>query len=165
MRYAVFAIPMALMWVLLTGRLTLDSFLVGYLVSFALLLGILRNHALREGMMGRSLPGRLVTLVVYTLTLFRDIFLSGIDVAKRVLAPTLLLRPGILAVPTQDPDEHAVVAALSAHSITITPGELVVDFDENRVMYVHCLDVEASAANADRAQVRRLEMLRRILGL
>ena len=61
-------------------------------------------------------------------------------------------------------DENDVIAAFSAHGITITPGELVVDFDGARTMFVHCLDVEASAQSAPAAQAKRLQLLRRILG-
>ena len=58
----------------------------------------------------------------------------------------------------------AGASAFSAHGITITPGELVIDFDGSRAMYVHCLDVEASAASAPGAQAKRLKLLRRIAG-
>jgi multicomponent Na+:H+ antiporter subunit E len=66
-------------------------------------------------------------------------------------------------VPTQDETHSASIAALSAHAITITPGELVVDFDGAKVMYVHCLDTEATSKTADPAQAARLKLLRRVL--
>jgi multicomponent Na+:H+ antiporter subunit E len=97
-------------------------------------------------------------------TLGHDIWLSSVDVARRVLNPDMPLNPGILRVDTQDEDESDITAAFSAHGITITPGELVVDFDGSLTMYVHCLDMEESAKHAVAAQARRLKLLRRIIG-
>ena len=156
MRYVVLAIPFGMVWMLLTSRFTPDAFLLGFALSWGLLFALGG-----KGTRGHNLPARVFALTVYTLTLFRDIWLSAIDVARRILSPTLGLKPGIIAVETQD--TRADIAALSAHSITITPGELVLEFDDNRVMYVHCLDVEASQRVAVAAQTRRLGLLRRIL--
>jgi multicomponent Na+:H+ antiporter subunit E len=158
---ALLAVPMAGVWMLLTSSLTPDSFLVGWLVGFAILFTMrVQNAAIRP----RRLPSQILALAVYSVTLARDIFLSSIDVARRVLDPDLPLNAGIIAVPTQCPEESEVCAAFSAHGITITPGELVVDFEGAHTMYVHCLDVEASGKTAHEAQARRMAMLRRIQG-
>jgi len=159
--YLLLALPLALVWVGITNRATLASLLVGYVLSLGAL-ALLRPRPFRVNW-GR-LPGQLLALVIYVAVLFRDIFLSGVDVARRVLSPDMRLKPGILAVSTQDPEASLAVAALSADVISLTPGELVVEIENNQVMYVHCLDVEATAAHADRVQARRLALLRRIIG-
>jgi multicomponent Na+:H+ antiporter subunit E len=51
---------------------------------------------------------------------------------------------------------------LSAHAITLTPGELVLGIDDQGVLYVHCLDVTQSAAYAAEAQQLRQELLSKI---
>src|SRR4029079_10364039 len=129
-----------------TSSLNPGSFIVGFALSFAILL-MLKLEKVEINY--RRLPDQLIALVIYILTLFRDIWNCSVDVAKRVLNPNMPMNPGILAVATQDPDESDFVAAFSAHGITITPGELVVDFDGSHTMFVHCLDVEASAQNAE----------------
>lgn len=159
--YLLLALPLALVWVGITSRATLEGLLIGYVLSLGAL-ALLRPRTFRVNW--ARLPGQLLALVIYVAALFRDIFLSGVDVARRVLSPDMRLKPGIIAVPTQDPDASLTVAALSADSITLTPGELVVEIENNQVMYVHCLDVEASAAEFDRVQARRLALLRRIIG-
>jgi multicomponent Na+:H+ antiporter subunit E len=158
---ALLAVPMAVVWMLLTSSLSLDSFFVGFLIGFAILF-MMRAQDARIS--PRRLPSQLAALVVYSVTLARDIVLSSIDVARRVLDPDLPLNAGIIPVPTQCPDEDEICAAFSAHGITITPGELVVDFEGAHTMYVHCLDVEASGKTAHAAQARRLALLRRIQG-
>ncbi len=155
------SVPMALIWIIVTSSVSFGSFLVGYVLGFAILM-LLRAQNLELNW--QRLPDQIAAFVVYVVTLGRDIVLSSVDVARRVIKPTMPLNPGILAVPTQDIDESEAIAAFSAHGITITPGELVVDFRGSHTMYVHCLDVEASSKNADQAQTKRLHLLRRIMG-
>lgn len=155
------SIPLAFLWMIVTSSISLGSFTVGYLIGIAVLLLI---HSDSKVFQWRRLPGQVVAFVVYIVILGRDVVLSSIDVAWRVLQPQMPLNPGIIAVSTQDSDEDEVVAAFSAHGITLTPGELVLDFDGSRTMYVHCLDVEASSQNAPPAQTKRLRALKQILG-
>lgn len=155
------AAAMAGLWMIVTSSLSPDSFLVGFVLALAILLLIRPENTLVDR---RRLPDQLAAFAIYLVTLFRDIFISSVDVARRVLSPDMPLNPGIIAVHTQDKDESDLTAAFSAHGITITPGELVVDFDGSHTMYVHCLDIEASAQNAVSAQAKRLALLRRITG-
>lgn len=158
MAIAVLALPLALIWMLLNNQLTPDSFLVGYLLGAGVAAAA---GAGRARLRGRTLPRQAAALIVYSVILSRDIFLSGIDVARKALNPKAL-RPGILAV---DPlDRRGLYAALSAHSITITPGQLVVEFDHENTMYVHCLDVVASDSTVAGDQRKRLRLFKRILG-
>jgi multicomponent Na+:H+ antiporter subunit E len=158
---ALLAVPMALLWMIISASVTPGGFAVGYVLGFAVLYLMKTENIQIEW---RSLPDQIAAFGVYIVTLLRDIWLSSMDVFKRVLDPNLPLNPGMIAVPTQDETKSDFIAAFSAHGITITPGELVVDFDENHTMYVHCLDIGASGENADAAQTRRLALLRRIEG-
>jgi multicomponent Na+:H+ antiporter subunit E len=159
--YLLLPVPMALIWLGITSHLSLEGFLIGYLVSLTIIL-LVRPRAFRVSL--PRLPGQMLALFIYIGVLFRDIFLSGIDVARRVLSPRMPLKLGVVAVPTQDPDRSAVIAALSANVISLTPGELVVELEDQTVMYVHCLDVEATAARARQVQARRLSLLQQIRG-
>lgn len=157
----VIAVPLAVTWVLVVQRVSVDSFAVGYVLGLAILL-LLGSHSASVNV--RKLPDQIIGLVIYLLTLFRDIWNSSMDVTKRVLNPELPMNPGILAVETGDPNESDAVAAFSAHGITITPGELVVDFADKKVMFVHCLDIGASSQSAPGGQEIRLKRLNRVLG-
>lgn len=155
------SIPLAFLWMIVTASISLGSFTVGYLIGIAVLLLM---HSDSKVFHWRRLPGQVIAFAIYVITLARDIILSSVDVSWRVLQPQMPLNPGIIAVATQDTDEDEVVAAFSAHGITLTPGELVLDFDGSRTMYVHCLDVDASTQNAPPAQTKRLRLLKQILG-
>ncbi len=155
------AVPFAIVWMIITSTVSPGSFLVGGLVGAAVLL-MVRTE--RRTIQWKRLPDQIAAFVVYTLTLGLDVIKCSIDVTKRVMQPNMSINPGILAVPTQDLAENDVIAAFSAHGITITPGELVLDFDGAKTMFVHCLDIEASAQSAPGAQSRRLVLLQRIMG-
>lgn len=158
LNYLLLALPLALFWMILIGRVEPASFIIGY--GLALATAFLVRPDLKVNPV--RLPGQIVALVIYTVVLFRDIVLSSIDVTRRVLSPNMPLKQGIIAVPTQDDDE--LTAALSGHAITITPGELVVSFDDQRTMYVHCLDIDDSGPRLESDQTKRLGLLKRILG-
>lgn len=152
---------LSVVWVGVTARVSVESFLVGFVVS-ALIVSLIGTRKQATAQPSR-LPRQLVSLIIYTVLSFIEITRSSFDVARRVLDPKLPLKPGIVAVPTQDDAQDEIIAALSAHAITITPGQLAVEFDGAKTMYIHCLDI-ASAETADREQAARLERLRTILG-
>jgi multicomponent Na+:H+ antiporter subunit E len=168
MQRVVSSMLMALAWMPLTANISVESFGVGFLLSFAILTVLFRTYEQPTKLNPRHLPDQLVAGVVYMLILFRDIYLSAVDVSKRVINPAMPLNPGIIAVNIQiEPQQLAdgsadAIAAISAHGITITPGELVVDFEGKQLMYVHCLDVTASLQVADSNQAKRMGFLRRI---
>jgi multicomponent Na+:H+ antiporter subunit E len=83
-------------------------------------------------------------------------------VARVVLTPGVSLRQGIIAIPAETSSDLG--RALSAHAITVTPGEMVVEMDEEGTMYTHCLDATAAAETAVAHQRQRRAMLERILG-
>ncbi|MCC7452299.1 MAG: Na+/H+ antiporter subunit E [Anaerolineae bacterium] len=165
-RSLILSVPMALAWMPLTANVSLESFGVGFVLSFAILTLLFYGEP-DASVTWRRLPDQAAAAVLYLLVLFRDIYLSSVDVAKRVVNPDMPLNPGIIAVSTQlesaDETTAGTIAAVSAHGITITPGELVVDFDGTRVMYVHCLDVTASTQVAASNQAKRMALLRRIV--
>lgn len=156
------AVPLAVIWMTVTTNVSLESFGVGMLLGLAILL-LLRNQ--HPSFHWRKLPDQLIAFVVYTVTLGRDVVMSSLDVAKRVLKSEMPLNAGIVAIETQDIAESEAIAAFSAHGITLTPGELVLDFEGSHTMFVHCLDVEASSQNGPGAQTKRLHLLRRIMGV
>jgi multicomponent Na+:H+ antiporter subunit E len=86
----------------------------------------------------------LFRLVIYFGHLMIDIFLSGIDVARRVMRKRLLISPGIVQVETPLHADYEI--ALNANSITLTPGTITIDArktEEGSVFCIHCISQEA----------------------
>jgi len=164
------AVPLALVWMLLTSQGTWQSALVGYVFGVGVMILVRLNVRTQGQAVPRvdilRLPLSLWALLVYVVRLFLDIISSGIDVGLRIIPGTLRIQPTFHRVPVQD--EAAVVAALSAQAITVTPGSLVVDFEEEagqRVMIVHVLDGRSwTQASLTQNQKRRVGALRRIIG-
>ncbi|GAB4485297.1 MAG: hypothetical protein Fur0016_10240 [Anaerolineales bacterium] len=90
-----------------------------------------------------------------------DMFKSAYTVALIVLDPKLPIRPGIVAIDSGCQSELA--AALSAHAITLTPGEMVIAIDEKGILYTHTLDVNRSKEYAEDAQSLRRNLLSKIV--
>ena len=157
----VMAVPMAFIWMMLTSQINWQSFFGGYAISlvFLILFKPGQGHV-----NWRRLPGQIVALFYYLLILYVDIFLSGLDIARRVLSRDMRLNPGVVAVPVQDPEKSLLISALSADAISLTPGELVTEIEDNSILYVHTLDVEYTATHAAAQQAERLRLLNKILG-
>ena len=88
---------------------------------------------------------------------------ANIDVAYRVSHPDLPINPGIVKVKTILKSETGLT--FLANSITLTPGTLSVDVDQERgLLYVHWIDVkDKDVEKATEIIVERFEkILRRI---
>jgi len=146
-----------LLYLALTANLEPSNLIAGLLIGLAVTAII--KPVSQPLSIGR-LPAALFNLIKYILWLSVDIIRNGIRVARIVLDPKLPIRPGIIAVQAGMKSELGI--ALSAHAITVTPGEQVVEIGEDGTMYVHCLDVVSSAASAEEAQRKRRAMLESI---
>jgi multicomponent Na+:H+ antiporter subunit E len=147
-------------WVLylaVTGNLELSNLAVGLAIGVVIAL-IMQPRS--QPLPLRSLPIALFNLVRYVVWLAIDILRNGVRVARIVLDPRLPIRPGIIAIPAGT--RSKVGLALSAHAITVTPGEQVIEIGDDGVMYTHCLNAVTSAEGAEEAQRVRREMLEKI---
>lgn len=158
MNYVITMIPIWLVYLALTNNVQLSNLVVGLLLAAGVAYLIVPQ---KRPIDIRRLPGALVALVQYFAILFYDLILAGIQVARIVLTPSLPIQPGIIAIDAECETELAT--ALSAHSITLTPGEMVVEIDDdNAIMYTHVLDATQAAKHAAAAQRRRKNLLQRI---
>lgn len=156
----ILATAMSVGWMILTAQVNLYGFLLGFVISLMVVMLLIRDLKINPV----RLPLQVFALLVYSLILTRDIFLSGIEVTQYVIGDLIGTKkpnPGIAKLNVQD--EGEIINALTAHGITITPGQLVVDYDSEGNVYVHCLDI-ASAERLDADQIKRLVHLRRIVG-
>ena len=161
----ILSLPLAIGWTIYTAQPTIGNFLLGYLFSFVVLVATgVRGDSFNL----RNAPKQLFNLIAYIFLLASEVLVSGLQVARLILTPGLPVNPGLSAVNTQDATENPVISAVSAHGITITPGELVVDFEETAeegvLMIVHSLNIAESAQNLDSDQTIRLRRIKGILG-
>lgn len=146
-----------LIYLALTMSLEISNIVVGVVIGIGV---ALFTKPARTNVPLSRLPRGIVTFFVYVALLALDVVRSGINVARIVLDPKLPIRPGVVAIKSGTKSELGT--ALSAHAITITPGEMVIEIGDDGTMYTHCLDAVSSGAGADAAQAKRREMLEKI---
>lgn len=165
MKRLVVAVPLALGWTIYTAQITLGNIILGYIFSVAVLSAI---GARGDNFNLKNVPMQLVNTIMYILLLALEVLKAGIEVTRIALSPSLPIDPDIAKVNTQDETENPVISAISAHGITITPGELVIDFEETHedgvLMIVHSLNMKESNPTLDSDQTRRLKRIKGILG-
>ena len=156
------------------------SYIGATLLLWMIYLGLTMNFELRNIVMGgivavgvvrlmspkrrkfeiKRLPSALLASLKYTGILLIDMFLSGVQVASIVFNPRLPIKPGIIVIPSLSKTELS--EALSAHAITVTPGEIVIEIDNEGNMYTHCLIATESEKKAEDAQKLRMNLLQKI---
>jgi len=155
MRYLSSTLFLFFIYLVLTGNTTPENLGFGILVSLGI--SLLMPRELPPLFTITRIPGFFWAAIQYMFVVIQDVILGGISTARIVLDPKLPLNPGILAIPSGSKSELGT--AMSAHAITLSPGELVIEMDSEGVMYTHCLDVESAAASVAEAQAKRQKLL------
>ncbi len=124
-----------LLWVLLAGSLAIEEVVAGVMVSAAVALLSWNSTDILGGV--RLRPGALVSLFSYLGYFLLALVRANLDMARRVLSPSLPMDPAMVEVRTEL--TSALGKLLLANSITLTPGTLSVDVEDDRLL-VHWID-------------------------
>jgi multicomponent Na+:H+ antiporter subunit E len=152
--FLLFAVYLAL-----SGSLDFSNLVIGALVSGGIM-GLLKLGQRPDRI--QHLPKSILTMFEYLGLLVYDIMENGVQVAKLVLSKKIPISPGIVGVHC---GKHSdIISGLSAHAMTITPGEMVIAMDENDVIYVHVLNSDGADERLIKTLRRHRRMLRVILG-
>jgi multicomponent Na+:H+ antiporter subunit E len=157
MYYLLMIVPLLFVYLELSSNFELSNIIVGLIIVPGIV-KLIRPRRLPADW--RRLPSSVFALVRYLVKLVYDVTASGIQVARIVLDPALPIKPGIVSIPSDCESEMAT--ALSAHAITLAPGEMVVEIDEKGVMYTSCLDTTNSEKYVEDAQKIRKDLLQKI---
>jgi len=125
-------------WVVLSSKITLIQLIVGF---FASLLVVFYNYDLvfndlEATKITFKFIGRLIHLFIVLLI---EIVKSNIHVMMIVLSPKMKINPGFKKI--KQPLKKEFNQALFANAITLTPGTLTVDMDDEYIL-VHGLEME-----------------------
>ncbi len=130
----VFVVSLVL-WLLLAGSMHRQEFIAGGAVALVVTLVAGPRLAIFGGLK--------LTLVAplhlfgYLIHFFPALVRANLDMARRVLTPSLPLHPAVVEVETRL--QSPLGKLLLANSITLTPGTLSVDVREGRIL-VHWVD-------------------------
>ncbi|MFB6081219.1 MAG: Na+/H+ antiporter subunit E [Halanaeroarchaeum sp.] len=94
--------------------------------------------------------------VIYVASFLKELAVANVDVAYRVLSPSMPIEPAVIYIPLRV--ERPTAISTIANSITLTPGTLTMDYDEDgNGLYVHTINGEDPYAVV--APIRRWEDL------
>jgi multicomponent Na+:H+ antiporter subunit E len=145
-------------WLLLVGSFDLQESAVGLIVAVLTAFVSLPHLAVLDGVkLSPALPWHVLR---YLASFLRALLQSNLDMAGRVLSPSLPIRPAIVEVHTELQSDLGKL--LLANSITLTPGTLSVDVHGDRLL-VHWIDISPGAdmVHATRAIAADFERLLR----
>lgn len=141
-RWILAALILAIIWLFLRGvtfdaHIILGELLIGLVLGGFIAFGFRRLYQgeanLSHGI--RAAP----YAVLYVTGFLRELIVANVDVAYRVLAPSMPIEPVVLYIPLRV--ERPVAVSTIANSITLTPGTLTMDYDEDEnALYVHTID-------------------------
>jgi multisubunit Na+/H+ antiporter MnhE subunit len=150
--------PLCMVYLCLTTRLHPANIVAGLLVSAFISL-IISPPPCTTPL--SAFPVIAIATVNYLAKLVYEVAGCGWRVAKIVLNPSLPLTPGIVAIHARRTDPQ--ILALSAHSITVTPGEMVLEVGDDGTLYTHTLNVPSTTEQSAAAQSARLAAFEKIL--
>ena len=108
-----------------------------------------------KGPIGWLHPRRLLGFLIYLPVFLYELIKANVLIALTVLHPRLPIRPSIVAAKTRLKRDFS--KAMLANSITLTPGTLTVDADEDH-LYIHVVTVdEPEKAEKDGAILQPFE--------
>lgn len=124
-------------WLLLTWTVQWQSVAAGLVVTF--ISALLFGKTLPVEPVRLLNPVRWFWLLAYIPVFMYEVVKANVDVALRVLAPGLLLKPGIVRIRTSLKSD--IARTLLANSITLTPGTMTVDIKDD-ILYIHWIEVK-----------------------
>ena len=142
-------------WLLLNNTVAVGHVVLGTVLAWAIPL-------LTAGLTGgHPRVRRPLAIARLALAVLRDIVVSNLEVARRVLGPEEAIRPGWLRVPLDLADPHAITTL--AGIITMTPGTLTADIaPDGRHLVVHAFHVTDPEAMVRAIKARYEAPLREI---
>ena len=141
----------------LSANLELSNLILGIFLAAGILL-LLRVP--RGPVKWTRLPLAFTALAIFVGMLLYNVIRSGIQMVRIIVHPNLPIKSGIVAISTGCQSELG--RAINAHAISLPPGELFVELDENGTMYIHSLDVYLTKKQAEASQKIQGDLLERI---
>jgi multicomponent Na+:H+ antiporter subunit E len=140
--WPVYSVLLAILWLFLRGVAVTPTaitkeFLLGLAIGLPVAYGLRRLYPQETKVVRafRAIPYALL----YVIAFLTELLTANIDVARRVLAPSLPIEPDVIVIPLRVETDFAITTI--ANSITLTPGTLTMDHDEEQnVLYVHAID-------------------------
>ncbi|PKN77622.1 MAG: hypothetical protein CVU48_10995 [Candidatus Cloacimonetes bacterium HGW-Cloacimonetes-1] len=146
------------LWMIVGGTQP-DEMIVGAITAFIISLVFAPRFALLGSI--RLSPKALFATIMFIIVFSVELVKGAIDVAGRVISPSLPINPGIVKVRTRLQSDVGRIAL--ANAITMTPGTMTVETN-GEFFYIHWIDIKSEDIDAATAAIvtifeRHLEVM------
>ena len=149
-RFVISFINLALLWMLLSGYLKSNLLILGALscILVTILATMMKVYLSNDERFKFA-----IRMPFYLPWLFKEILLANLSVARKVLLAGSTIQPQ--CVKTKPSQKTNTGIALLANSITLTPGTISIDYDDENLL-VHALTDESTQGVIDRDMDKRI---------
>jgi multicomponent Na+:H+ antiporter subunit E len=142
-----------IVWIALTSSLNAEELAVGA-ISAAFVSAFSYEFLFRKGVRDAINPKRWAYFLAYLPAYILAEIKAHAKVMYLILHPKMPIKPGIVRVPTNLKTDVGLTAL--ANSITMTPGTLSVEVNEEKsCLFVHWIDVEAIEPEQTHAEIAK----------
>ncbi len=144
---------LALVYVSLTGQFSEMNFLIGFVLGYLVVTLYCRATGVP------SYPRKYFRLFIFLVYFLRILTIANLQVAWEIITPGYHMSPRIIRYPVHDLTPVQITTL--ANAISLTPGTLTVDVDDDGTyLYVHAMygeDRKQTIASLDELKERLIE--------
>ena len=140
-RWPAVGLALAVLWLFVRGvalepAALAGEFLIGLAVGVPIAFAFRRFYV--DQMPALAVLRAIPAILLYVGLFVKELLTANLDVAYRVLAPSMPISPQVIEIPLRVETDLAITTL--ANSITLTPGTLSMDYDDERnSLYVHAI--------------------------
>lgn len=135
-RFIINWIFLMLVWIMFTSTFFSQEIIVG--AGVTMLISLMSIRLFTCCTLKMLHPVRIFWMLYYLVVFIIELIKANLDVAKRVLTPSLPINPGVVKFKTKLTTNYSKMVL--ANSITLTPGTLTIDVVDD-TLYIHWIDV------------------------
>jgi len=137
--YIIMFITLFGIWLLLNNSLAPEILLSGLVISILLPFLFCGNCQVFTYL--KLTPKSILYTFLFLLTFLKELVKANFDVARRVISPSLPIKPGIVEVKTKL--QSKIARVVLADSITLTPGTFTLEMVDDS-LFIHWIDVQST---------------------
>jgi len=154
----IYNVLIALLWALLTGKVSVGNLSIGFAIGYFALVVLYPSTGKKSSYFQKTMQ-----FIRFALFFTKELIVSSYRVAIDVVKPLPLMRPGVVGIPLDA--ETDLEITMLANLISLTPGTLSLDVSADRkTLYIHAMYVidadELRREIKDGLERRLLELLR-----
>ena len=142
--YIIMFISLMIIWLLLNSSFNPVVILSGVVVSAVIAMFFCKSCDVFTAI--RLTPKAFLYSLIFIVVFFKELLKSNLDVARRVLTPSLPINPGIVEVKTKL--KSKIGRIFLTNSITLTPGTFTIEILDDSI-FIHWIDVKSENIEED----------------